>query len=355
MIFIVAGVNPAAVEETRFNNTPNPIFQLALPYFLEPFDRKGVREMVRTLGRYAGAKFEETVFDHLTEKFGGHPYLIRIACSQVWRELNKNLPQALCEILTLDFIKRHEVIKDRLAQPIKDILLSLVWWYPEEYQLLQMLANGESQFVSDYIKESPGSLLKFAKYGLLKGNNLSSFAIDDLKEFMVQNGDNYKNEISPFLRGDLPPELLPEIPDLGLLSKLFEKRVEIESKLRKVIIFYLGVHNDWDNKKISEKLLQGLRRRSDRKNPASLFMGATPQSVMEELYLLDLKDIITNNWDVFCGLFDQNKSRFEMNMDTINLVRKTESHTGTFTEAEKADYIASCAWIIRHLEKVPNI
>ena len=36
-----------------------------------------------------------------------------------------------------------DAIRERLTQPIRDILLSLVWWYPEEYELLQILAEGD--------------------------------------------------------------------------------------------------------------------------------------------------------------------------------------------------------------------
>jgi len=354
LVFMVAGVNPAAVEETRFNNISNPIFQLAPPYFLETFDKPRVREMVRTLGKYAGVVFEESCFGYLTDTFGGHPYLIRIACSQVWRSVNNKDPQQRVQITADDFAAQNEKIKERLAQPIKDILLSLVWWYPEEYQLLQMLAGGEQEFVREYVGASPSSMLRFAQYGLLKPNQ-STFTIEYLKEFLKVNGESYKNELSPFTRSDIPPEYLPEVPDLATLGALVEKRIEVETKMRKIIIFYLGVHRNWNNKLISDDILNGLKKRPDRKDPASLFVGNTPQAVMVDLYLIDLKEIVLSNWNIFGGLFDNNRPRFEMNMDTLNRIRKAEAHTRVPSKTEISDYENSCAWILRHINAVPNI
>jgi hypothetical protein len=354
LVFIVAGVNPASVEETRFGDLPNPIFQLALPTYLEPFERENVRKMVRTLGRYAGVKFKEEVYDYLTAVFGGHPFLIRIACSEIYKSVNRNDPKNILELNQKNFADSRGPVRDRLSQPIKDILLSLVWWYPDEYTLLQMLAEGENKFVDEYIKDGSGSLLKFVKYGLLKSEEETTFAIDDLRDFLIKFGEAYKKEISPFTRGDMPPELLPAIPNLEELGRLFSLRVEIETKFRKAILFYLGVHRSWNDRQIAADIVKGLRKRPDRKDPSALFVGQKPREVMPELYLLDLKEIILANWEVFKGLFENKKSRFEMNMDTINLARRVEAHTKPLSLSDITDFKNSYGWMKRHLSKIPE-
>lgn len=355
LVFIVSGVNPASVERTSFDGLPNPIFQLAQPVFLEPFPREAVRSMIRTLGRYAGVKYEEDVYGYLTETYGGHPFLIRLACSVTWKRLSDNDPEKTITISVQDFENNYYPIKERLAQPIRDILLSLVWWYPEEYQLLQMVAQGEGEFVSEYIQSEPAGLFKFVQYGLLKDDKSAAFAIRELHDFLKEHGEQYKKEISPFSRTDMPPELLPEVPDRELLAALFEKRTAIETKLRKTILFYLGVHRNWDNKKISQDMTAGLQKSSTRKKPEELFVGHTPQDVILELFLLDLKEIILANWEVFSGLFENKKSRFAMNMDTINIARRIDAHTKPVTESELSDFKNSYAWIERFLSKVPNL
>lgn len=354
LVFIVSGVNPASVEKTSFENIPNPIFQLAQPVFLDKFSTENIRSMIRTLGKYAGVKFKENVYSYLEETYGGHPFLVRLACSVVWNNSDTKNPENVVEITIKDFQKNNDKIKERLSAPIKDILLSLVWWYPDEYQLLQILAEGDGNFVRDYIQSQPAGLYKFVQYGLLKDDKSTTFAIKDLHDFLLKYGEQYKNEISPFIRTDMPPELLPEVPDKDLLLALFTKRTDIEIKLRKTIIFYLGVHRNWDQQKISEDMASGLKKTSFRKNPSALFIGHTPQQVMNELFLPDLKEIILANWIIFNGLFENKKNRFDMNMDTINLARRVDAHTKPVTDEELIDFNNSYAWIERCLSKVPN-
>ncbi|MBS62103.1 AAA-like domain-containing protein [Salinisphaera sp.] len=354
LVFIIAGVNPAALETPTFNSITNPIFQIAPAIYLEPFERSSVRQMVRTLGKYAGVKFDEKVYDYLTDTFGGHPYLIRIACSELWRTKYTADPEKAIFIEIEDFEAIRNQISARLSQPIRDILLSLVWWYPEEYQLLQILAEGDKDFVKDYVEQSEEKLIKFARYGILKLENSAEFAIGDVKEFLNSHGEGYQKEITPFMRSDMPPELLPEVPDKATLALLFEKRVEVETKLRRTIIFYFGVHYNWDNKTISKALSDGLKKRSDRPDPAALFVGTTPQKVMNELYFLDLREIILYNWNVFSALFENKKKWFTMNMDTINTARRVDAHTKPVSPEEIDEFNNAYGWVMRHLSKLPD-
>jgi hypothetical protein len=284
---------------------------------------------------------------------GDHPFLIRIACSEVWRSSDREKPDKLTDINLRDLQNLRPAIKVRMAQPIKDILLSLVWWYPEEYDLLQILAAGDEEFVRQYMREKPDSVFQFARYGILKPDT-GQFAISDVRIFLSEQGDAYKMELSPFTRTDMPPELLPEVPDLGLLGKLFEKRCELEIKLRKAVVLYLGVKHNWDPVRMSNAMVKGLKNRPDRRNPAELFVGRTPQQVSQELYTLDLKTIAMENWEVFGALFEGNKSRFEMNMDTLNRARRVEAHTRPITPDESLEFENSYTWLKNRLAKVPT-
>lgn len=351
LVFLVAGVNPACVETSHFNNIQNPIFQLTAPHYLEPFTVSQTRDMVRSIGRYTGLKFEETAYTFLQESYGGHPFLIRIACSEVWKVSDKTNPEKLTVISSNSFLRLALDIKARMEPPIKDILLSLVWWYSEEYELLRILASGDASFVSEYLAQEPRSILQFAQYGILKKNSLNEFAIADIKEFLNHHGEKYKKEISPFTRSDMPPELLPEIPDLKIIGQLFEKRTEIELKLRKIIILYLNVKHAFDAGKIAQSMIKALPRRQDRGDTKDLFVGRSPQDVILQLYCPDLKLIISLNWDVFGNLFD-NKPRFEMNMDTLNIARRVEAHTKPVSRQEANEFENSYEWLLTRLAKV---
>ncbi len=352
VVFAVAGVNPASVEKSHFGVVPNPIFQLALPHYLEPLATKHVREMVRSIGRYAGLAFSEDTYPYLTETYGGHPFLIRSACSEVWRGATGSHPDQLLALDIQSFASRQKEIRARLAQPIKDILLSLVWWYPEEYDVLRILASGDHEFVRNFLKQNADKEVQFVRYGLLK-EATQSFAIKDLSNFLIEHGEDYKRELSPFKRGDMPPALLPEVPDLEALGKLFEKRTEVEIKLRQVIYFYIGVKFNWDSTKIATALATGLHKRPDRQKPGDLFVGRDPRHVMNELFTVDLKDLVMHHWDTLGPLFDRDRGRFEMNMDTLNNARRVDAHARPVSPAQSEAILNSYHWLLARVAKVP--
>jgi hypothetical protein len=140
---------------------------------------------------------------------------------------------------------------------------------------------------------------------------------------------------------------------LELLGKLFEKRTEIETKLRKAISLYLGVKHNWNTGQIANSIIKGLAKRPDRQDPKDLFVGRSPQEVMTELYTLDLKSVMLENWETFGPLFDGQKNRFEMNLDTLNRARRVDAHTKPLTEAERVDFENSYGWLLNRLAKVP--
>lgn len=353
--FVVAGVNPLAVTTSHFGTTPNPIFQLAQPMFLEPMDISRVREMVRTIGRYSGLNISEDVYAYLAQLYGGHPFLIRLACSEVWRATDVRDPERRASITVDSFEQHARQVASRLDQPVRDILLSLVWWYPEEYDLLRILADGDGEFAAQYLEGNPATVLHFAHYGLLTPDR-TAFAIGVLKEFLKQHGDEYRSQLSPFTRGDIPPELLPQVPDLDALGRLFEQRTEVELLLRKAILLYLGIKTNWDPAKIAKAMAKGISQRAERRDtPENLFVGRTPQVVINDLYTTDLKSIILVNWDVFGPLFGDNKGRFEMNMDSLNKARRIDAHAKPIPPHEVDEIHNSRAWLKARLGAIPKL
>ena len=351
--FIVAGVNPASVEKPHFGDVPNPVFQLALPQYLEPLSVEGVRSMVRTIGRYSGLQFDEDVYANLQQTYGGHPYLIRIACSEMWRSVDSTDPMVRTRVSRATVDEQAAAIQVRLSQPIRDMLLSLVWWYPDEYALLQILASGDSQFVQDYVAANPDAMIQFAKYGVLRDN--ASFAIEAIRDFLREHGEEYRRQISPFTRGDLPAELLPEVPDIETLGDLFAKRTEIEILLRRAILLHLGATFGWDQSRISREIVKTLQARDDRPSPSQLFVGRTPGDAIVELYTSDLKAIVLGHWDLFDALFDGNRARFEMNIDTLNTARRVDAHTKPISRQELIDFTNSYGWLLSRLRRVESI
>ncbi|WP_312957542.1 ATP-binding protein [Stutzerimonas nitrititolerans] len=354
LVFIVAGVNPSSVEQSHFGQIQNPIFQLAVPYYLESLTKQDVRDMVRSIGKYSGFSFHEECYGLLQSTYGGHPYLIRLACSEVVRSFSKINADKKIDIGIEVFEQRQSSIKNRLSQPIKDILLSLVWWYPDEYELLLILADGDVSFVLEFLDETPEKAVQFVRYGLVHQDS-GTFAIRDLRDFLNSHGESYKKEVSPFKRGDLPLELLPEQINLADLSILFEKRTEVEVALRKYLIMVLGFKFGFDDKLISNQIAKGLRARSGGLDQSQLFVGRRPQEAVNELFLSDLKPLFKANWDDLGPTFDKKLDRFEMNMDTINIARRFEAHAKPVPNIDKDEFINSYSWFKTRLSRVPGL
>ncbi|MEX6506944.1 hypothetical protein [Jiella sp. M17.18] len=351
MTFCVAGVNPSSVEQSHFDQIPNPIFQLAVPFYLDPLTRASVRDMVRSIAKYSGATLDEDCFDLLSAEYGGHPYLIRLACSEVLRSLGEMPVDRKVKISKDNFSSLKDRIAIRLTQPIKDILLSLVWWYPDEYELLCLLADGDVSFVQDFLASEPEKASRFARYGLLEADN-AAFAIKELRSFLVKSGEEYKGSISPFTRGDLPLECLPDEPDIADLSALFESRTKIEYALRKLLMIVLNYRFAFDDLKVASAICSALPNNGQK---VQLFVGRPPKEAVNELYLSDLKPIFVRNWDNFSAYFGIKPDRFEMNIDTINIARRFEAHTKPVTEKDFENFQNSYSWLRTQLQKVPGL
>lgn len=354
LVFVVAGVNPSSVEQSHFGDTPNPIFQLAVPYYLETLGRSDVRDMVRSIGKYSGFSFDEEVYEFLQAIYGGHPYLIRLACSEVGKSLGDVPVDKKIKISKDNFASKQNAIRNRISQPIKDILLSLVWWYPDEYDLLCVLAAGDRGFFLEFLADAPEKAMQFVRYGLVH-ENTGEFAIRDLRDFLNDYGDEYKKVISPFKRGDLPLDVLPEQPNLVDLAVLFEKRTEIEVALRKYIIMVLGFKFGFDDQQISDQIIKGLKPRNGNADQSQLFVGRRPQDAINELFLSDLKPLFRANWSDFGPTFEKRQDRFEMNMDTINIARRYEAHAKPVPQIDKDDFLNSYSWFATRLSRVPGL
>ena len=193
---------------------------------------------------------------------------------------------------------------------------------------------------------------RFARYGLLEADN-GSFTIKNLQTFLVNSGIDFKKEISPFTRGDLPLEHLPEEPNIANLATLFELRTEVEYALRKLLITVLNYRFAFDEAKVASAISKALPKIcGDR---AQLFVGRLPNDAVSELYLSDLKPVFVKNWDNFSAYFGVKPDRFEMNLDTINIARRYEAHTKPVNTKDFEEFQNSYLWLKTRLQKVPGI
>ena len=84
--FCIVGTNPICIEYPTIDGVENPIFKGVNPTYLTGFNRDQTRTMIRTLGKVMGVKFDETIYQRLTDDYGGHPFLIRHVCSYLIKD-----------------------------------------------------------------------------------------------------------------------------------------------------------------------------------------------------------------------------------------------------------------------------
>jgi len=324
--FIISGVNPKCVEDESIGGYDNPLFALIKPHFLKPFDEKSVRTMLKMLGRYMGIKFEIDFYSILIKTYGGHPFLVRHACSKLC-ELIKERP--------ITFTKEHfdthkKQINLSLQKNVKQILNVLSVWYPNEYEMVVYLSKGEFETVEGYLKEHPEFLEHLVGYGLV---NL----IDDKPELSLLILSSHLKEEKQ--KNDI------EIPQKGDTDTIEEIRAEISRKRNRIEIW------------IRDLIRAGLRFKHGKKCMSAL-LSALPadrekilcrfgyEPVFNELYFNELTTILVKNWDFFQNWLNRDLDDVKIWLNTINDFR-IDAHAKDIDEEELA-FLRIC---FKNLEK----
>lgn len=163
---ILAGVNPTVTEESVYGGVQNPLFGIVSPQYLTGLAPEDTKRMVRTLGKRMGIHFEQEAIDYLQARYGGHPLLIRIACSYVNTELKK-AGVTKPTTITRPSLAAGEAVRDSdLSFYSEHVISELRQFYADEFAMLEMLARKQ---VSDFVELArDGTWVKHLKeYGLI--------------------------------------------------------------------------------------------------------------------------------------------------------------------------------------------
>lgn len=348
--FVIAGVNPRCLQASTFGNQPNPIFEFAQTHVIDPFDTRAVREMIERIGNYSGVKFEDNVFDYIHDQYGGYPYLTRLACGRV---VNLASSAQTSPVFSVDdFVRRTEDISVRLYEPISDMLLSFVWWFEDEYYLLEQLAEGDEEFVEGYLTENPPTAVRLRRFGILRDSKL---AVPSMGYYLRHYGGQYRARVSPYTRTDVEIDVIGDGPDFDILGELTSYRMKLEVKLRRVIILVIGVAAGLDDQRIAQMIGSAAGVRQNGVDPADFFVGISPHKAIENLYLSELGKVIENSYELFIPFFGAGASargEFKKNFREVVKARNAESHTRTVTAKEMDRFRPAYRWCISKLQTV---
>ncbi len=322
--FTILGTNPKCVEEPSILGTDNPIYNAFQPCYIPGFDYNQTRDMVRRLGRIMGIKFEEEIYAHLIEDYGGHPFLIRRVCSKIAQQ-NTQRP------VTIDRIKYNEAksrfnLDNVYFEMILDVLKQ---FYPDEYEMLTLLALEDFESFNYFVTEDPSIVSHLFGYGLIKETNRRyDFRIDAVKEYLIRkNGDH----------------ILLKTPK-DKWSHLCKQRNELETELRKMVkaIIKVAHKNETDAKAYIIKKVYANDAKYHAKTYQELF-----DSRASSIYLKSLTDLINADWQYFSDYFGK-QDVFIANMNVLNSEGRFDAHATIPTEEEinvvdnAARYLKKC-------------
>lgn len=326
--FIIAGVNPHILEITSIGSQDNPIFKIATPKYLNLFNSDTVKEMVNTIGMYMGLVFEEEVIFLLHEDFGGHPFLTRVACSNINRLLTENRP-----VKVTKFWYRNN--RSRFVFPVisyvEQLLSVLKNFYKNEYEMLEVLANNDLELFGQLVHSSPRAAEHLDGYGLV--NMIDSqyyFKLKIIEDYIVQTNSIIK---------------------LGLTTEdkwdsISKRRNPLEKKLRNLAVIILTANY---GKNCKSKFLNVIdeRRRLKLEN-------LTIDEIFQSHYLFfDLMQLYVKEFNLFQNVFENQSNKFYAIMQHINEFR-IDAHAKEISEDDYQMVMLEFRWLekcLAHISK----
>ena len=325
--YLIVGTNPKCVELPSINGTDNSIFNQIAYQYIPAFDLTQTKEMVSKLGGIMGLKFDDIIYGKLTEDFGGHPFLIRLVCSQIHKIVQNDRPARVDKSV-------YEVAKQNFelnySSYIEMVINVLHEYYPDEYEMLTMLAIGNKQQFQEFatIPEYTSHLLG---YNILdKNNNVYTFKIETLKNYLEN-----KNRYSKI-----------HLTKQEKLKEISERRNTIEPKLRKIIrSVFISKFGEAEAKK---KILSILGASAEHKYYAySLKEVLDPNKA--QIYFEDLRKIISKHWDEFKHIFGNDNETFNSYMKNINKYR-ADAHAKDISDDEMSEFRISASKIEKFIK-----
>jgi hypothetical protein len=326
--FIIAGVSPKCVETAFIQGIDNPIFSLVNPVYLEFFNVRRVKEMVSYMGRYMGLQFDDEVYTHLAEDYGGHPFLIRQVCSFI----NENITQPRPYTVRGYAYKAEKHLLDKhVKSHIKSILEILKHWYPDEYELLEDLAIGDHETFNFFVQQSPSIIEHLDGYGLVhQYKDQYYFRIKVVQDFIKENVHKRKR-------------LTTKVEKWQAVTT---SRNKLETTLRQTVKRALKAFYGADKGKDVFLMIISPPARQERLrdlNMEDLFGDSS------ELYFEDLRKVMIRHWTEFGKLFSEDRFRFEQYMQFVNKHR-IDAHAKDLNDDDVALLQIACTWLQNHAD-----
>lgn len=314
--FIITGVNPKCIEDSKINGQPNPIFHVLAPQYVTLFDYDDVKNMVTAIGGHLGLQFQEEIFAKLVDDYGGHPFLTRQVCSKINTDILERRETRPFTVSKYSYVKQAPEYQAKMEAVIEQILGVLQDYYPSEYDLLKVLALDGSDTFKKNLNFGDSSIAHLLGYCLIKRDQNDYF-------IRIQTIVAYLNEKHRYEKALSDPS--------EKRARINERRGKIEEKLRGLIQANLMLKF---GKKAKERMIEIVKRATKDKSQEAKLQSKDLKGAMQELYFSQLKLLMIKNWSNYQPLFPD-RVKFEQFFDIINSSR-VDAHAKTLSEEDEA-------------------
>lgn len=322
--FCIIGTNPKCIETPSFKGKDNPIYNMIQPTYIPGFNHDQTREMVRKLGRFMGIKFDEGIYTRLVEDYGGHPFLIRLLCSKI-AKLNSNRP---VQIDRLKYAAARSIF-DKDDNYLGMILEVLLQFYPDEYEMLLLLAKEDYASFNFYANNDVSYVRHLLGYGLIQSSDGTNydFKIDAIKNYLLR-----KNEYKKLAKSNE-----------DRWTEICLSRNSIETQLRKMVksIIKIIYTNESEAKDYVIKKIFAGEKKYFSYSYSDLF---NPKKV--NIYFRHLVELIKLNWAHFSDYFGK-QDVFLINTQILNNEGRYDAHA-KIPEKEELDAVENATRYIRN-------
>lgn len=303
--YMLVGTNPSCVEESVIAGHENPLFGSVPSQYLPSFTVEQTREMIRKLGRYMGLRFDEVLYSKLVEDFGGHPFLIRQFCSKVHEACRGDRPVQVDKSLYLKIMQSFQ----RTAIDYLAMIVSVLRdWYPDEYDMLRILAQGDQKAFSAFAEDHAVYTKHLIGYGLIT-QSVHGFG------FNIEALRVYLNNLHKFERLNLTAD--------EKVAEVSARRNRIEKSLR--VLVRNTLRAAYGRKKAGEVVLKAIPERR-RESIGTSEIDVLLARDTSPLFFLELISIIKREWDSFQNVFELEKNKIELMLEEINSSGRPDAH-----------------------------
>lgn len=190
--YVVCGVNPTVCDVDRFPSAfvpgrtiQNPMFSIFNVHYLKGLSPDNLSNMVEFFGSRMGLFFQKEAVSLLHDEYGGHPLLTRLACSFQHQLLEARNTMRPVRITSEDIRALADERDAELSSYCGHVVSEIKELYPDEYELLKMLAAGE---VADFtaLASRADDIRHIREYGLVgvEHGKVPEFRIPVVRRFL---------------------------------------------------------------------------------------------------------------------------------------------------------------------------